>query len=191
MACTVCNDMPNSMLQSIGRRINMADENNLEAKKLRALELYIGGLSVRQIAHQVSSEFDDAVSAASIQYWSTSADPQWSVIKMNTKANAIELLSTRKSTEMAVRDNEHLTIYEEIRKKAREELEMNIFDKAGDAVKAMDLAIKGERHTLSGLIQKEFLQDVIEILKQEIQDDDALSRIALRFRELTTKNYAG
>jgi hypothetical protein len=145
----------------------MADETNLEAKKLRALELYLGGLSVRQIAHQVSSEFDDPVSAASIQ-----------------------LLSTRKSTEMAVRDAEHLTIYEEIRKKAREELEMNIFDKAGDAVTAIDKAIKGERTILAGLIQKEFLQDVIEILKQEIQDDEALTRIAMRFRELTTKTYA-
>jgi hypothetical protein len=182
--------MQNCMLHSTGLRLSMADETNLEAKKLRALELYLGGLSVRQIAHQVSSEFDDPVSAASIQYWSTSADPQWSVIKMNTKANAIELLSTRKSTEMAVRDAEHLTIYEEIRKKAREELEMNIFDKAGDAVTAIDKAIKGERTILAGLIQKEFLQDVIEILKQEIQDDEALTRIAMRFRELTTKTYA-
>jgi len=79
---------------------------------------------------------------------------------------------------------EHLDTYEELRKKASFELKTHIFDKPFDAARALDLGIKGERSVMEGMINLQFIQDVMSVLVEEITDADTLGRVALKLRTL-------
>ena len=59
-----------------------------------------------------------------------------------------------------------------------------MFDKAFDAAKALDLGIKGERIVMEGMINLQFIQDVMGVLIDEIQDPDILNRVAIKLKAL-------
>ena len=52
------------------------------------------------------------------------------------------------------------------------------------AVKAIDIGIKGQREVLSGMINLQFVQDVLSILIEEINDQDTLNKIAVKLKTL-------
>ena len=82
-----------------------------------------------------------------------------------------------------------MTTYESLRRKASAELNVQTFDRAFDAAKALDLGIKGERVVMEGMINLQFIQDVMGVLIDEIQDPDILNRVALKLKALVqTKN---
>ena len=51
-----------------------------------------------------------------------------------------------------------------------------------DAAKALDVGIKGERNVIEGLINLHFIQEIMGVLVEEIQDRDILARIAVRLK---------
>ena len=59
-----------------------------------------------------------------------------------------------------------------------------VFDKAFDAAKVLDLSIKGERQVIDGMINLQFVQNVLSVLVDEINDEDVLRRIAGRLKSL-------
>ena len=59
-----------------------------------------------------------------------------------------------------------------------------MFDRPFDAARALDLGIKGERTVMEGMINLQFIQDVMAVLLDEIQDQDVLSRIAVKLKTL-------
>ena len=63
-----------------------------------------------------------------------------------------------------------------------------MFDRASDAAKALDLGIKGERVVMEGMINLQFIQDVMSVLIDEIQDPDTLNRVALKLKALVQTN---
>ena len=73
---------------------------------------------------------------------------------------------------------------EETIAKAYKELDGLHFDRVFDAVKAVDIGIKGQRDVMSGLINLQFVQEVLGILVEEIQDQDTLNKIALKLKAL-------
>ena len=77
---------------------------------------------------------------------------------------------------------EHLNSYEVATKKAYKELDELHFDRAFDAIKAMDIGIKGQREVISGLINLQFVQDVLGVLVEEISDQNILNRIAMKLK---------
>ena len=59
-----------------------------------------------------------------------------------------------------------------------------VFDRAIEAVRAADIGIQGERTVMEGVINIQFIQDVLSVLVEEVNDPDLISRIALRLKSL-------
>ena len=83
--------------------------------------------------------------------------------------------------------SEHLTEYEGLRHKANAALGVLQFDRAFDAAKALDLSIQGERKVMEGMINLQFVQSVLSILVEEVEDQNAIQRIAARLKSLVSE----
>ena len=90
------------------------------------------------------------------------------------------------SGRLARLQQEHLDVYGNIREKATTELNNLTFDRAFDAVKAASIGIDGERQVIEGLINLQFVQDVIQILIDEIDDPEIMQQIAAKLRLLVS-----
>ena len=55
-----------------------------------------------------------------------------------------------------------------------------------DAVKAADVGIQGERRVLEGLINLQFVQEVMRVLVDEIDDGELLAKIANKLKILVS-----
>lgn len=88
------------------------------------------------------------------------------------------------STKIARMQEEHQELYKTVRDKAGIELNSLTFERAFDAVKALDIGIQGERQVAEGLINVQFIQDVVNILVDEIEDVELIKRIATKLKVL-------
>ena len=79
---------------------------------------------------------------------------------------------------------EQLDTYEQISAKAYRELKGLTFDNALAAVRAIDTGIRGQRDVMEGMINLQFVQDILGVLVEEINDKDTLNRIAVRLKTL-------
>ena len=61
-----------------------------------------------------------------------------------------------------------------------------MFDRAFEAVKALDIGIQGERKVMEGMINLQFIQDVLNILVEEIEDEQIIHSIASKLKLLVT-----
>lgn len=155
--------------------------------KTRALELYIqGDQSAREITEQLFDEFVTEVKPSTIYLWARQEG--WGDVANEVKADAIQQVKESSSQRMARVQEEHLDQYEGLRQKAGSALEVLPFDKAFDAAKALDMSIKGERTVMEGMINLQFVQNVLAVLVEEVSDDALLSKIANRLRGLIQTN---
>jgi hypothetical protein len=153
--------------------------------KNRAMELYLkDDFSARQIADSVSTEYSVQVSNQTVYSWAKKYD--WDSKRTDIKTKALEKTVESESGRLVRLQQEHLDVYGNIREKATTELNALTFDKAFDAVKAASIGIEGERQVIEGLINLQFVQDVIQILIDEIDDVDAMQRIASKLRLLVS-----
>ena len=149
----------------------------------RAFRLYLDDTySAREIAEQVSQEFREVVTTPTIYSWIRTLD--WDTKKKETQAKAMEKMQENESTKLARMQEEHQDMYKTVRDKAGVELNSLTFDRAFDAVKALDVGIQGERQVAEGLINIQFIQDVVNILVDEIEDPDLVKRIAAKLKVL-------
>ena len=138
----------------------------------RAFKLYLDDTySAREIAEQVSQEFRVAVTTPTIYSWIRTLD--WDTKKKETEAKAMQKMQ-----------EEHQELYKTVRDKAGIELNSLTFERAFDAVKALDIGIQGERQVAEGLINVQFIQDVVNILVDEIEDVELIKRIATKLKVL-------
>ncbi len=96
----------------------------------------------------------------------------------------MEKVQENESTKLARMQDEHQQMYEAVRKKAAGELDLLTFERAFDAVKALDIGIQGERQVAEGLINVQFIQDVVNILVEEIEDQELIKKIAAKLKVL-------
>ena len=68
--------------------------------------------------------------------------------------------------------------------KAMNELQALHFDRPLDATRAADIGIKGQREVLQGMINLQFVQDIMSVLVEEISDTDQLQKIAIKLKSL-------
>jgi transposase len=149
----------------------------------RAFRLYLDDTySAREIAEQVSQEFREVVTTPTIYSWIRTLD--WNTKKKETQAKAMEKMQENESTKLARMQEEHQDLYKTVRDKAGVELNSLTFERAFDAVKALDVGIQGERQVAEGLINIQFIQDVVNILVDEIEDPDLIKRIATKLKVL-------
>ena len=154
-----------------------------EKVKLKALEMYLtGDHSAKEIASAISKQFKVKVAAPTIYVWAS--DEDWKGQKALVKTEATAVVKESESQRFARMQTEHLDEYERLRQKAVNELSTLTFDRASDAAKALDLGIRGERVVMEGLINLQFVQGVLNVLIEEIQDQDIIKKVAVRLKTI-------
>jgi transposase-like protein len=151
--------------------------------KERAFKLYLSDdYSAREIAQQISAEHRTVVNEQTIYAWVRQDD--WKIKRAEVQTKAIEKVQESESSKLAKMQDEHQSLYKSIRNKAGSELQLLDFERAFDAVKALDIGIQGERQVAEGLINIQFIQDVVNILVDEIDDEKLIKKIATKLKVL-------
>ena len=154
-----------------------------EKVRISAMEMYLkGDKPAKEIAAVVSKTYKVNVTPSTIYSWARALD--WKNTKVEARTDAMVAVQEKESVRFARLQDEHLDTYERIRHKAEHELDGLNYTRAFDAAKAIDLGIQGERKVMEGLINLQFVQDVLGVLVEEIQDQDILKRISLRMKGL-------
>ena len=150
--------------------------------KTKAMELYLEGRPAKDIAESVTYTFNVTVKQSTIYAWANQY--KWGETRAESRTEAVAKVAESETQRYARLQEEHLATYEGLRRKASAELNTQMFDKAFDAAKALDLGIKGERIVMEGMINLQFIQDVMGVLIDEIQDPDILNRVAIKLKAL-------
>ena len=151
--------------------------------KEKALALYMqGDKSAREITEILFDAFATEVKASTIYLWAREGD--WDTQQQSIRTEALEKIKESEGQRFARIQLEHLDTYESIRHKASHELDHLQFDRAGDAAKAVDMSIKGERQVVQGMINLNFVQNVLSVLVEEIEDEALIKRVAGRLKGL-------
>jgi len=154
-----------------------------EKVRLSAMEMYLkGDQPAKDIAATISKAYKIEVTPSTIYSWARSLD--WKNTKVEARTEAVTAVQERESVRFARLQDEHLDTYERMRHQAEHELGNLNYTRAFDAAKAVDLGIQGERKVMEGLINLQFVQDVLGVLVEEINDQDILKRISLRMKGL-------
>jgi len=151
--------------------------------RMKAMELFLKGDTVPTISAELANEFDIEVKVPTIYAWAKQY--KWKEDKIEARSAAIDILKETETQRYARIQEEHLNDYGKLRHKASSELDGHIFDRPFDAAKALDIGIKGERVVIEGMINLQFVQDIMGVLVEEINDSDVLQRIAFKLKSLT------
>jgi len=154
-----------------------------EKVRLSAMEMYLkGDKPAKDIAATVSKTYKVNVTPSTIYSWARSKN--WKETQGEARTEAITSVKEKESIRFSRLQDEHLDTYEKIRHQAEHELGNLNYTRAFDAAKAVDLGIQGERKVMEGLINLQFVQDILGVLVEEIQDQEALKRISVRMKGL-------
>ena len=158
-----------------------------DSARFRAMELFIkGDTSAKVIAENVSTEFSVKVRPPTIYAWAKKYN--WKAKKTETQEKGVVKVQESESQRFANIQKEHLTDYERMRHKAGHELDGLVFDRAADAAKILDLSIQGERKVMEGMINLQFIQDVLSVILEEVEDKELIDRIAMKLRTLAQQD---
>ena len=148
--------------------------------KLEAMKLFLeGNKTAKEIAKEVSTP-DVEVKPVTIYAWAKK--DRWGEQKDVARTNEQQKLVESEGQKFARLQQEQLSNYTEVAEKAQRELKGLTFDRALDAVRAIDVGIRGQRDVLAGLINLQFVQDVLGILVEEIDDQEVLNRVAIKLK---------
>ena len=154
----------------------------LEVKD-KALALYLeGDKSAREIVEVLWEEYEVEVKPSTIYAWAR--EGEWGVQQGEVRTQALEQIKESEGQRFARVQKEHLNNYESLRHKAENALDHLVIDKAFDAAKVLDMSIKGERQVIEGMINLQFVQNVLSVLVDEINDEEVLRRVASRLKSL-------
>ena len=155
------------------------------AIRLKGMELYVANsMSAREIAEHLTVNYNISVKPPTIYAWARKYD--WDTKRTEVATQADDKIVQSESTKAFQLQDEQLRIYTDIREKAFNELGNQNFTRALDAVKAADVGIQGERRVLEGLINLQFVQEVMRVLVNEIDDGDLLASIAGKLKLLVS-----
>jgi len=154
-----------------------------EKVRLSAMEMYLkGDHPAKDIAATISTQYKVHVTPSTIYSWARAAN--WKNTQVEARTEAMTSVKERESVRFARLQDEHLDTYEKIRHQAEHELGNLNYTRAFDAAKAVDLGIQGERKVMEGMINLQFIQDVLNVLVEEVTEPETLNKIALRLRTL-------
>ena len=151
--------------------------------RLEAMGLYVSGEhTAKEITEKISDKFDVAVTISTIYSWSKKYN--WDEKRLELHSQASTAVMESESQRFARLHTEHLDLYEKIRHKAEDDLEGLAFRDAGTAARTIDMGIQGEREAMKGLINIQFVQDILNVLVEEIEDPVVIGKISGRFQGL-------
>jgi len=157
-----------------------------EEMKLEAFDLFMKGLSAPKVAHQISNRFNIVCKTSTISKWKD--EGQWVIRRDEVRSQSYSLLEKEEKKRLVAMNREHARTYQAITERALGDFENLHFDEAKDAVRALHTGIQGEREVISGLINLQFVEDVVNVLREEVLDEETLKRIAFRLKRLLSDN---
>ena len=149
--------------------------------KEQAQKLYLEGKTINEVYEELVEKYPEEKIAKSTVY-SWPARNGWDKDVIDVEIRAVEKIKETESQRVARTNIEHLDEYTTMRGKALAELGVLEFKTAEGAAKALDIGIQGERKVMDGLINLNFVQDIIGVLVDEIEDKDLLAKISLRLQ---------
>ena len=153
-----------------------------ETIKLEVMELYLAGdKTAKEIANIVSKN-GTSVKPPTIYAWAKKE--AWGQQKAGAVADQQQKIAESEGQKFARLQQQQLESYTVISNKAYRELSELHFDRAFDAVKAIDVGNKGQRDVLMGMINLQFVQDVLGILIEEVTDQEVLNKVATKLKTL-------
>jgi hypothetical protein len=153
--------------------------------KLKAMKLWVQGISGPKIVAQINHEFTSDVKIPTLYTWAKQY--KWNEQKNIARTEAMVQIQESEGQRFVRVQAEHLTEYEGLRHKANDALGVLPFDKAFDAAKALDMSIQGERKVMEGMINLQFVQSVLNILVEEVADQTTIQKIAGRLKLLVSQ----
>ena len=154
--------------------------------KLKAMELFLpGDKTAKQIAEEISTP-EHPVSPPTIYAWAKK--DKWGEQKAVAIADTQRNLAESEGQRFARLQSEQLDTYTKIANKAGNEIQGLTFDRPLDAARAADIGIKGQREVLQGMINMEFVQDIMTVLIEEVTDQDTLQRIGVKLKAIEQKH---
>ena len=151
--------------------------------KERAFEIYLKDeKTVPEIVKLLKDEFDVEVKVPTIYAWTRQEN--WMEQRALARTRGIQAVAENESQRFARLQKEQLDTYEDISAKAHRELRGLTFDNALAAGRAIDTGIRGQRDVMEGMINLQFVQDILGVLVEEIHDKDTLNRIAVKLKTL-------
>ena len=140
--------------------------------KQKAQKLYLEGRTINEVYEELLKTYPKENIAKSTVYSWPSRN------KWDEDMQEIDSKVAKK-----VKDSvEHLDEYTTLRSKALAELGVLDFKTAEGAAKALDMGIQGERKVMEGLINLSFVQDIVGVLVDEIEDKELLKKISIKLQ---------
>ena len=156
--------------------------------KERAQELYLKGDRVSTISKALTQAFDYPIKTATIYSWIRKEN--WPSMRGELKLQVNSEMAEIVKDQLISASNKHSEAYQALWGKASVALDLEnpasqiTFTKTSDAVKALDIGIQGERKVQQGLVNTQLIMKIYGIISEEIADEVALKRIAVKFRVL-------
>lgn len=136
---------------------------------------------IPKIKEHILDKFDVDIPEDTLYQWSK--EQGWKELKSKAIARSRDKMVELEASHRRLDSEVHLDQYKKITKKASDALDVLQFDRASDAAKAVDMAIKGERLILEGLIARKFIQGIVSIIMEEVVDKDVRQRLGVRLQE--------
>tara|TARA_Y100000593_G_scaffold91773_1_gene181523 strand:+ start:1275 stop:1775 length:501 start_codon:yes stop_codon:yes gene_type:complete len=153
-----------------------------ESLKLDAMKLFVAGdKTAKEIAEEISTH-ELEVKPVTIYSWAKQF--KWAEQKNVATVDNQQKIAETEGQRFARLQREQMDNYSNLTKKAYTELDGLHFDRAFDAAKALDIGIKGQREVEKGMVNLQFIQDIMAVLVEEIEDQDILGRIAVKLKSL-------
>ena len=154
-----------------------------DSVKLEAMQLYLeGGKTAKEIAEEISTNNNVVVKPPTVYAWAKKDN--WKEQKAVARVDEQQKVAETNGQKFVRLQEEQLQSYTSVINKGYRELSELDFDRALDAARAIDIGAKGQREILSGMINLQFVQDVLAILVEEIPDQDVLNKIAVKLKTL-------
>jgi len=153
-----------------------------ESLKLDAMKLFVtGDKTAKEIAEEISTP---GLEVKPVTIYSWAKQFKWSEQKNVATVDNQQKIAETEGQRFARLQKDQMDNYSNLTKKAYTELDGLHFDRAFDAAKALDIGIKGQREVEKGMVNLQFIQEIMAVLVEEIEDQDILGRIAVKLKTL-------
>tara|TARA_R100001082_G_scaffold30922_1_gene15553 strand:- start:1524 stop:2027 length:504 start_codon:yes stop_codon:yes gene_type:complete len=150
--------------------------------KDHAMSLFIkGDMTAREIAEIVSTK-EHNVKPVTIYAWAKRGN--WSERSAVERSDQQQKIIKNDGQRFARIQERQLNSYTKLAEKAEISLDSMEFERPFEAARAMDMGIKGQREVMQGMVNLQFVQDVLAVIIEEVNDSEMLNRISIKFKSL-------
>jgi len=158
--------------------------------KEKTRKLFLAGYPLDEVAKMVNQEcntdYEQAVYRRMVYRYG------WHLERDRLDFNALATINKGNNVpDITQRTDDHVKSYQQLTEKAKDQLfdpEHGLpFVTAGEATRALDIGIRGERQIMGGLISIRLVEDVIAIIDETIKDSDVKKIVGAKLKVLAAR----